>query len=70
MRTKVNRQGKCPYCDCRDFTVITVLRPDRTAAQCTNCSCYSVRHVNGFQYPLEDRLDYTSVPLVVAPYSV
>ncbi len=69
IRVKVNRQGNCPYCASINLQAVEALRPDRTAMQCGGCDYFSIRHINGAQYPLEDRTDYTAAPLVVAVYS-
>lgn len=63
---KVNRYGRCPYCDNSSFSFIEQNRPDREIMKCDEVSClkYFVKHSNGNNYPLVDPFDQNSFPSI------
>jgi len=66
---RVNKGGTCPYClNPTELVVVEKVHPSFTAMQCVTCNNFSVRHENGYQYPIEDRQDHTSAPAVEVHY--
>lgn len=53
----------CPYCGGITFSSVTTeeaRHPLHTVVQCDSCDGYSIKHRNGYFYPLSDRTNKES----------